>query len=85
MSAFSPSKNHFLTFCENALLPGYEESVLLISALYTKHRIMVGRMSRNAGYWPFVYVKQCNGKLIMTSDLQNILTFCLYGKKWKPC
>ena len=77
MSVVSPSKIRLLTFRENVLLLGYEGFALLISALHTRHTITIDKMSRNAGYRPFVYVKQCNGKLIMTSDLQNILTFCL--------
>ena len=45
-----PSATLLLTLRENIILPGYEEVVLLISALYTRHAIMISKMSRNADY-----------------------------------
>lgn len=52
------------------VLPGYEEFVLLISALYTRHAIMIGKLSRNADYYPIIC--QTMETQLMTNGLQNI-------------
>lgn len=58
-----------LTLREN-VLPGYEAFVLLISALYTRHAIMIGKLSHNANYCPIIC--QTMETQLMTNGLQNI-------------
>ena len=52
--------------------------MLLISALYTRHAIMIGKLSRNANCCPIIC--QTMGSQFMTSDLQHIMMFCLREK-----
>ena len=68
-----------LTLHEN-VLPGYDEFVLLLSALYNRHAIMIGKVSRNADYCPILY--ETVGSQLMTNDFQKYTDVLSLTKKY---